>query len=330
MNLLRVSFLAAASIIGWAQSGPTVSLKVDLENVVGYWDDGVDFSKLGSNAGVTTPVATRRIFQAQVQIGDITAVNGEPAKGTFIMNARNLNVTTATAAGQSIADTTRTGIAQYTFEFLQPDGPPIGSVFVSALNGGTPAPGAPVGTAQANGVIVGGTGAFLGAQGQVAATAASPAVRAASFSEDTASRRLNGGGKVRYILQLSGPERPRVVSTALGPAIFHSSDNTPVTATSPAQAGETLLLLAKGLGPVRAAIDIGQPFPASPAAAVNSPVEITIDGVPADIVSAEGYPGSVDLYQVQFTVPSSISSGKTTLQIAAAWLVSGAVKLPIQ
>ena len=50
------------------------------KNVVGYWDDGADFSKLGSDTRVTTPVATRRIFQAQVQIGDITAVNGRPAK----------------------------------------------------------------------------------------------------------------------------------------------------------------------------------------------------------------------------------------------------------
>jgi uncharacterized protein (TIGR03437 family) len=314
----------------WAQAAGPVTLKVDLENVVGYWDDGVDFSRLGSVTGVTTPVATRRIFQSQVQIGDIVAVNGVAAKGTFITNARNLNVTTAVAPGQSIADTTRTGIAQYTFEFLQFDGTPIGTIFVSALNGGTPSPGAPTGTAQVNGVIVGGTGAFWGAQGQVASTAPNPAVRFASFSEDTASRRINGGGKVEFSLQLIVPERPQVIATANGPAIIHAGNSQFVTAANPAHAGETLVLFATGLGPVRSAIDMGQPFPYSPLALVNSPVSITVNGAPASVLYAGGYPGAVDGYQVNFTLPASLAPGTATLQLSTAWIPGGAVQLPVQ
>lgn len=194
--------LIRATVCGiWAvmvgQAAPPVTLKVDLENVVGYWDDGIEFARLGSDTRVTTPAATRRIFQSQVQFGDIVAVNGRPAKGTFVMNARNLNITTAAAAGQTIADTTRTGIAQYTFEFLQTDGTPIGVIFVSALNGGTPSPGAPVGSGQASGSVAGGTGAFRGVRGQAAAATPSVAVRSASFAEDTATRRTNGGGKIQ-------------------------------------------------------------------------------------------------------------------------------------
>lgn len=323
---LLVVPIAAAS----AQSPSPVLLKVEVENVVGYWDDGTDFSKLGSVTAVTAPVATRRIFQAQVQIGDITAVNGQPAKGTFIMNARNLNVTTAFAAGQSIADTTRTGIAQYSFEFLQPDGTSVGSVFVSALNGGTPSPGAPVGSAQAVGVIAGGTGAFWGAQGQAASTAPNPPVRAASFSEDTASRRINGGGKVQYLLQLSTPERPQVISTANGPAIVHASSGQQVTPTNPAHSGETLVLFATGLGPVRASIDIGQPFPSSPLAIANSPVSVVVNGVAASVLYVGGYPGAVDGYQVNFTLPPSLTAGIATLQLSIAWIPSGAVQIPVQ
>ena len=37
------------------KAGPPVSLKIDLENVVGYWDDGVEFAKLGSNITATAP-----------------------------------------------------------------------------------------------------------------------------------------------------------------------------------------------------------------------------------------------------------------------------------
>jgi len=324
-----LGIVLAISAAASAQSLSPVILKVDVDNVVGYWDDGVDFSKLGSVTNVTTPVATRRIFQAQVQIGDITAVNGQLAKGTFIMNARNLNVTTAVAAGQSVADTTRTGIAQYSFEFLQPDGTPIGSIFVSALNGGTPSPGGPVGSAQAAGVIAGGTGAFWGAQGQAASTAPNPAVRAASFSEDTASRRINGGGKVQYLLQLATPERPQVISTANGPAIIHANGQV-VTPANPAHAGETLVLFATGLGPVRSATDIGQPFPSSPLATVNSPVTITANGVAGSVLYAGGYPDAVDGYQVNFTLPSSLAAGNATLQLSAAWIPGGAVQLPVQ
>ncbi len=322
--------LSSVSIMAWAQAPTPITLKVDLENVVGYWDDGVDFSKLGTVTGVTTPVATRRIFQSQVQIGDITAVNGRPSKGTFIMNARNLNVTSATAPRQSIADTTRTGIAQYTFEFVQSDGTPIGTVFASALNGGVPAPGAPLNSAQANGVITGGTGAFWGAQGQTASTAPSPAVRSASFIEDTASRRINGGGKVQYILQLNPAERPQVISTTNGPAIVHATTNQTVTTANPAHAGETLALFATGLGPVRAAVDIGQPFPASPLALVNSPIDITVNGAAASVFYAGGYPGAVDGYQVNFALPPDTASGMASLQLTSAWIPGTVVSLPIQ
>ena len=311
------------------QTAAPVVLKVDLENVVGYWDDGVDFSKLGSNPAVTTPVATRRVFQSQVQIGDIVAVNGQPTKGTFIMNARNLNVGTTIAAGQSIADATRTGIAQYTFEFLRSDGTSVGTIFASSLNGGTAAVGTPAGTTQANGAIVGGSGAYWGAQGQVGSTSASPAVRAASFSEDTASRRINGGGKMQYVLQITVPERPSVVSTTTGPAIVHAGNNQLVTVANPAQAGEPLVLYARGLGPA-SGTEIGQPFPSSPLAAVVAPVDVTVNGVSAEVSYAGGYPGAVDGYQVNFTLPPGLASGTASLQLASSWIPGDAVKLPIQ
>lgn len=331
---MNTSFIRAAVCGLWVatvcQAAPPVTLKVDLENVVGYWDDGVEFAKLGSDSRVTTPTATRRIFQSQVQLGDIVAVNGRPAKGTFVMNARNLNVTTAFAPGQSVADTTRNGIAQYTFEFLQQDGTPIGVIFVSALNGGTPSPGAPLGSGQASSTITGGTGAFRGARGQAASAPAAVAVRNASFTEDTASRRTNGGGKVQYLLQLIPDQRPDVVMTAIGPAVMHAADNLPVTNGNPARAGETLVLYATGLGPVRGAIDVGQPFPASPAVVVNSPVEVNINGVAARIMTAEGYPGTDDGYAVTFTLPQDLTPGMADLQLTAAWIQSSVVKIPIQ
>jgi uncharacterized protein (TIGR03437 family) len=150
------------------------------------------------------------------------------------------------------------------------------------------------------------------------------------MSEDPANRRVNGGGKMSFIFQLLPEERPQVVALANGPAIVHSSNFQLVSASNPAHPGETLTLFATGLGPVRAALNPGQPFPASPLALVNSPVEITVNGAAASVSYAGGYPGSADGYQVNFSLPSGIPSGTASLQLAAAWIPGATVALPIQ
>lgn len=82
--------------------------------------------------------------------------------------------------------------------------------------------------------------------------------------------------------------------TLTGPAVTHASDFSLVTASKPATAGEILSLFATGLGPTRPAVDLGSPFPATPLAVVNSPVEVTVNGKPAEVLAAVGYPGAVD------------------------------------
>ena len=59
----------------------------------------------------------------------------------------------------------------------------------------------------------------------------------------------------------------------------------------------------------------GRPFPASPLAVVNSPVEVTVNGRPAEVLAAVGYPGAVDGYQVNFRLPSETARGTATIQI---------------
>ena len=170
----------------------------------------------------------------------------------------------------------------------------------------------------------------MGVRGHGGSTAASPAGRQASMTEDPANRRVNGGGKMSFFFQLLPEERPQVVATANGPAIVHSTNSQPVSAANPAHAGETLTLFATGLGPVRAAINPGQTFPASPLALVNSPVAVKVNGTDANVLYAGGYPGAVDGYQVNFTLPSGLAPGTASLQIAAAWIPGDAVMFPIQ
>ncbi len=86
-------------------------------------------------------------------------------------------------------------------------------------------------------------------------------------------------------------------------------------------AGEILSLFATGLGPVSPAVDLGQPFPSSPVATVNSPIEVMVNGKAAEVLGAVGLPGAVDGYQVNFRVPPDTAKGPASIQVSAAWIV---------
>jgi uncharacterized protein (TIGR03437 family) len=122
---------------------------------------------------------------------------------------------------------------------------------------------------------------------------------------------------------------PQVVTSASGPAVFHS-DFSPVTAASPAVPGEVLIVQATGLGPTRPGVDPGQPFPNDAILPVNSPVAVTVNGQDAEVVNAAGWPGLVDTYRVEFRVPPGMVAGTASVQLSAAWIAGTAVRFAVQ
>jgi uncharacterized protein (TIGR03437 family) len=153
------------------------------------------------------------------------------------------------------------------------------------LHSGSPTPPGPPAGSQ-NYAIVGGTGAFFGVRGQKgqrnALLPGAIGERTASITEDPAKRRQNGGGHVLAVLYVIPMSRPEIATISSGPAVFHS-DFTPVTAAKPARAGEVLIVQATGLGPTVPGVDFGQPFPTGVFQQVNSPVDVTLNGKPADV-----------------------------------------------
>ena len=282
---------AACSRPGFAQVVPPAILEIDVENTVRYDEDISDASKFATDAGPTT-ASPLRTFGRSLFLTDVVAVNGQPAKGTLVINSRAIFLTPAPNAGQAVADTTQSLVNEFSFEILNSDGSGIGTIAVFGLSGGGPPPGAPLQITQGNSVIVGGTGAFLGARGQIGQAVTSQFVpsRVASVAEDPANRRRNGGGKQRWVLQIIPMFWPQIIAPAGVPAVTHSSDFTVVTASKPAAAGEILSLFATGLGPTRPGINPGQPFPSSPLASVNSPVQVTVNGKTAKVTAAVGFP----------------------------------------
>ena len=221
-----------------------------------YVGDASEVLKFATDPGVTTvsAIGPRNLRTTLVSFADIVAVNGKPAKGTVIINARAINLSATPTLGQAIADTARGGSSNYALEIQQADGTPVGNIYASGFSGGAPPPGAPLAVAGSNNAVVGGTGAFVGVRGQLGGGQGT-SIRIASITEDPANRRTNGGGRLTVVVTLIPMSRPEVVPADSGPAIVHANDFSPVTAAKPAKAGEILTLFASGLGPTRPGVD---------------------------------------------------------------------------
>ena len=323
-GLVLLSSMGVFSQGAFAQLGTPQILQMELTNLVNYNNDNADVTKAATSSALT-PSGPQNTFQDGTGLGDIVAVNGQPVKGTYVIRYTRLNTGPTLTTGQSIADVTRAGLIFTWWEIQGLDGVTIGTITAQGFSRGTPPPGAPALQTSANLVITGGTGAFVGVRGFAGSTNPTVSVsnRSASFVEDPAYRRINGGGTGASILTLYPAEKPQIV------AISHS-DFSLVSAANPAKAGEILVMVVTGLGPTRPGVDPGQPFPTSPLAAANSPVAVTINGTAATLLAAVGYPKTTDGFQVNFEMPAGTAKGTAQVQVSAAWMAGPAFTINVQ
>ena len=141
-NLIVIEILSAALICSpmFAQAPASTTLTVDLQNLVEYQQDISDTSQFATNPAVT-PAVTFKNFGVVTLIGDIVAVNGQPAKGTYVGRSRSIVASPTPTPGGAIADVTRTALREHVFEFLQSDGTPVGTLMSVGFSGGPPTPG---------------------------------------------------------------------------------------------------------------------------------------------------------------------------------------------
>lgn len=336
ITILAVLFLYSAA---WGQTGTAIVsealIDVGVENYVNYRYNTIDTATFATDPSRTTQSSAKN-FAFFTGIADVVSVNGKAAKGVLVERRFIVTLRPNPASGQGIGDLSRDGMVERHLEILTPDGAPVGTITALGLLGGTAPPGSPLSLAGGNITIVGGTGAFLGVRGQtggrtvVAGASGGIAPRNASVTEDPANRRVHGGGSATLTLRLMPVAWPGIVVTATGPAVAHSSDFAPVNAAKPARPGEILSLIATNLGPTRPGVDPGQPFPASPLQPANSPIDVTVNGVPAEVLYAGGYPEAVNLYQVNFRVPDETSVGMARIQLSAAWIAGPEVRIAVQ
>jgi uncharacterized protein (TIGR03437 family) len=111
--------------------------------------------------------------------------------------------------------------------------------------------------------------------------------------------------------------------------VFHS-DFTPVTAASPAHAGESLIVQALNLGLVVPSVNPGAAFTDTPYSIIAAPVEVVLAGQSIDTFNQIGWPGLVSTYRVDFVAPAGTASGNLDLQLRVSGIAGPTVKIPVK
>jgi uncharacterized protein (TIGR03437 family) len=121
------------------------------------------------------------------------------------------------------------------------------------------------------------------------------------------------------------------------PAIFDSAithaNGSLVSATAPAQPGETIIIYMTGLGAVDGSVPPGMPSPSSPL--LNATALIAVDIGDTNPISVKPIfaglaPGFVDVYQVNVTIPPNLSTKTYPIRVSAKGSTSNPQAIPVQ
>ena len=82
----------------FGQSPSPTTLVIELQNVVEYQGDVGDPQRFATNPNITVGM-TPRNFGAATVLGDVVAVNGQPAKGTYVGKSFGIQASPAPTGG---------------------------------------------------------------------------------------------------------------------------------------------------------------------------------------------------------------------------------------
>jgi uncharacterized protein (TIGR03437 family) len=146
----------------------------------------------------------------------------------------------------------------------------------------------------------------------------------------------NNGAKSNTVTVYMNDAAPGLFSVdqnGLGYAIARHADYSYVTKDNPAKKGETIVVVLSGLGTVSPAAPAGAAAPAAePLSRTTGQFYVYIDGYDSTTSYVGLAPGLAGLYQINVTIPTTVSSGDVYLDVQAdsnAFYTSQ-VKIPVQ
>jgi uncharacterized protein (TIGR03437 family) len=136
---------------------------------------------------------------------------------------------------------------------------------------------------------------------------------------------------------LTAPQPIQLAATTPGIDTFpdgtlvavHATDGTLISATSPAQRGEYVVLFLLGLGATDNPVTTGDSPPATVLARAAVPPVITINNNPVPVAFAGLSPGFVGLYQVNLQIPANQPGGNVVIGVSQGDTAGNSGILPI-
>jgi len=131
---------------------------------------------------------------------------------------------------------------------------------------------------------------------------------------------------------LSANDGPNPPSVQNGAHLIaqHSADYSLVSSSSPAKPGEYLIMYLTGLGATDPSVPSGYPGPSTaPFAQVTNQPIVTVGSQTANVSFAGLAPGFVGLYQINFQVPASASSGVLEVDVTQNGVAANPTLLPV-
>jgi uncharacterized protein (TIGR03437 family) len=139
----------------------------------------------------------------------------------------------------------------------------------------------------------------------------------------------NGGITVPYKLTLRDVS-PGVVAYAGGGTIAQHLDYSLVDEAHPAKPGEVLIMYLLGLGATDPPVASDTRAPSvEPLARAVDAVTVTVDGTPSQLDYVGLTPGSIGLYQIDFTVPQGSKSGDLDVVVTQKGVSANVTTLPV-
>jgi uncharacterized protein (TIGR03437 family) len=136
-----------------------------------------------------------------------------------------------------------------------------------------------------------------------------------AFGDVTVNLYTPGGTSNNFYLVVP-PTAPAIFLSATAgpeinlPTVFRADTGLLVTSSNPIHRGDTLTIYLTGMGAVSPMVTNGYPAPLGPAYALAlAPPTVEIGGVPLSILYAGLAPEEVGVYQINATVPQSVSEG---------------------